>query len=69
MKIQNTDTGQPSSSKTPTNKARVSQRKQFKAQHKNLEGPIGYFSEDRLPFTKHIIEKYLWIARDDKNIK
>ncbi len=58
MKIQNTDTGQPSSSKTPTNKASVYQRNLFNAQHKNLDGPIGIFSEDRLPFAKHIIERY-----------
>ena len=66
---ENTDTGQPSLSKTPTNKARVSQSNLFKALHKNLYGPISFFSEDCFPFAKHIIERYLWIARDDKNIK
>ena len=67
--MENTDTGQPSSSKTLTNKARVSQRNLFKSQHKNLDGPISFFKENRLPFAKHIIERYLWIARADKNIK
>ena len=65
------DTGQPSSSKTPANKARISQRNLFKHLHIHLDGPISSFNANQLPTAKHIIERYLWCtsSSDKKNIK